>query len=690
LPQPSLQQRLGTVSLSPPGPVVAGSTGTWTLTLTVGSMGIDEGGTIKIAQRFASDWEPAQFDLPQQSGFTTVTTTGEAKLRPRYDRKGHDRPWMQCIVLDVYDGSLSPGDVVTVTSGDHSQGSPGIRAQTFVETAHEFRVFVDPTNACIARAVPNCPTFPIVSGETVKLICIAADEVFTKGEDIWGNPTPAPDDITVKRDGDAYIASSEKLNLTAHSNPIPNRDGPLKNYWGDLHAQSGATVGTGTEEEYFRFARDIAHLDFCSHQGNDFQVTDQDWKRLNDTVRAFHKDHKFVVFPGWEWSGNTSSGGDRNVIFLEEDQPIWRSSHWQISEPETGESPALTAADLFDRVRNHRPDITLLGSHVGGRYADIKKYFDETIGPLVELVSCWGVFEWMLWDAFDLNYIVGVMCNSDGHKGRPGAEGPGAGQFGIPNGLTCVLAKEKTRPAIFEALKNRRCYGTTGARIDLTFECDGAPMGSLIERARPVHFSGQVRGTAPIESLELFETKTVIKTVRPRAFENLGTSPHIRLRWRGSRIKGRARRVTWDGSISVQGPKILSATGSFDTPIDRITKQSDQEVHFISQTTGDADGVDLILDRPTPGTIHFHSKAGTCEISLADLTNQTPRKVFDFGGLDMQVQIERYPETLVETEAKLEATVTPPAGKTTPYFVKVTQSDGHMAWSSPIYLKRNP
>src|SRR5213592_2258654 len=164
---------LGKVMLEPCAPVVAGSVGTWTITLTVGSAGIDEGGTIKIAQRFASDWEPAQFDRPAASGYTTVTTTGEAKLRPRYDRKGHDRPWMQCVVLDVYDGSLAPGDVVTVVLGDRSQGSPGIRAQTFQESKHEFRVFVDPTNACVARAVPGCPTFPVIAGKPVELVCIA-------------------------------------------------------------------------------------------------------------------------------------------------------------------------------------------------------------------------------------------------------------------------------------------------------------------------------------------------------------------------------------------------------------------------------------------------------------------------------------------------------------------------------------
>jgi hypothetical protein len=169
---PRAAQRLGAVTIDPPGPVVAGSVGEWTTTLTVGSLGIDEGGTIKVAQRFASDWEPSQFDRPVESGYTTVRTSGRAKLRPRYDRKGHDRPWMQCVVIDVYDGSLAPGDTVTIVLGDRRQGSPGIRAQTFQESAHEFHVLVDPTNACRPRAVAASPNVAVVAGETVQLVCI--------------------------------------------------------------------------------------------------------------------------------------------------------------------------------------------------------------------------------------------------------------------------------------------------------------------------------------------------------------------------------------------------------------------------------------------------------------------------------------------------------------------------------------
>ncbi|MXW78725.1 MAG: DUF3604 domain-containing protein, partial [Gemmatimonadetes bacterium] len=167
------RERLGTVTLEPCAPVVAGSYQQWTLTLTVGSYGIDEGGTIKIAQRLACDMQPAQFSDPAAPAYCTVQTNGAAKLAPRFAPKGHERPWMiWCVVIDVYDGSLAPGDTVTVVLGERSGGSPGIRVQTFVESAHEFRVFVDPTNAAVARAVVDSPKFPIVAGEAVELVCI--------------------------------------------------------------------------------------------------------------------------------------------------------------------------------------------------------------------------------------------------------------------------------------------------------------------------------------------------------------------------------------------------------------------------------------------------------------------------------------------------------------------------------------
>jgi hypothetical protein len=53
-----------------------------------------------------------------------------------------------------------------------------------------------------------------------------------------------------------------------------------------------------------------------------------------------------------------------------------------------------------------------------------------------------------------------------------------------PGGLTAVLAKELTRTAVLEALRERRCYATTGKRYLLEFTVDGKQMGSEIRVPR--------------------------------------------------------------------------------------------------------------------------------------------------------------------------------------------------------------
>ena len=47
----------------------------------------------------------------------------------------------------------------------------------------------------------------------------------------------------------------------------------INHYWGDLHGQSEETIGTGSAEEYFNFAKNRAFLDVSGHQGNDYQLT---------------------------------------------------------------------------------------------------------------------------------------------------------------------------------------------------------------------------------------------------------------------------------------------------------------------------------------------------------------------------------------------------------------------------------
>ena len=112
------------------------------------------------------------------------------------------------------------------------------------------------------------------------------------------------------RSGDEEFARANPLRVAGHA--------PLRRYWGDLHGQSGETIGMGTADNYFRFARDLAFIDIVGHQGNDFQITDAFWQELNRLTAAYDEPGKFVCLPGYEWSGNTGMGGDRNVFYRRE------------------------------------------------------------------------------------------------------------------------------------------------------------------------------------------------------------------------------------------------------------------------------------------------------------------------------------------------------------------------------------
>jgi hypothetical protein len=67
----------------------------------------------------------------------------------------------------------------------------------------------------------------------------------------------------------------------------------------------------------------------------------------------------------------------------------------------------------------------------------------------------------------------GVAAGGDSHSGRPGSFVFGA--------LTAVLADEHTRDGVFDALRARHTYATSGHRLLMEFSCGGAIMGDEVE-----------------------------------------------------------------------------------------------------------------------------------------------------------------------------------------------------------------
>ncbi|MGA9197974.1 MAG: DUF3604 domain-containing protein [Pseudolabrys sp.] len=736
-----LPKQMGWAKLTPAGPFVAGSYAELTLTYTAGTFGIDDTGMVKISWRTTSDMSKPQFDKPRAANFTTVEASNGAKLEVWFDRL-NIRPYANTLLIRVGRGYLRAGDTLTVRFGDRRQGSPGFRLQTNVEANVELKTSIDAFATYEFCELPAQPAFDLVPGPAVSWKAIlpslaVVGEPFRLAivaEDMWGNPTananhslklvasrpvsglPAHvefkngdgprviENLVAEAEGDLDLRIMTKDEELARANPLRVVKGAaLRRYWGDLHGQSGETIGMGTAENYFRYARDAAFIDIVGHQGNDFQITDTFWRELNRLTSEFDVPGRFVCLPGYEWSGNTGMGGDRNVFYRREGRPIRRSSHILV-EGQTSTEAIYTADELFRALEGE--DAVVI-AHVGGRYADLKYAHDGRLERAVEVHSTWGTFEWILHDAFEKGYRVGVVCHSDDHKGRPGATRPGASSFGAIGGLTCYLMPELTRDALFDALRRRRHYGTTGTRIFLDMHgsfdqavtvfsedpqlgpakefavCD-ALMGDIVRPGSvPMRVVAEIIGTAPIERVDVLHGTRVARTVRPYSAADLGR--RVRVLWQGAEYRGRGRETLWQGQLTVAGNRIARFESvNFLNP-ERMVQETapGASLAWSSVTTGNLAGIDLWLDETHRGTLSVETNIVSGNVDLAALADNTI--AFEGGGLGRRLSIYRLPEADWGRRVEIDHTVRF-GGEDLPVYLRATQADGHQAWSSPIYL----
>ena len=128
-----------------------------------------------------------------------------------------------------------------------------------------------------------------------------------------------------------------------------------------------------------------------------------------------------------------------------------------------------TAKELFEAFSDNKEFDVVMYAHCGGRYADIKVAHDGRFEKSMEVHSSWGTFEWLMNDAFKMGFRFGIVGNSDGHKGRPGASYPGSSMFGAVGGLTCFLSPSLDRSMILDSIRKRRHYATTGGHSGRIF-----------------------------------------------------------------------------------------------------------------------------------------------------------------------------------------------------------------------------
>jgi Protein of unknown function (DUF3604) len=298
-------------------------------------------------------------------------------------------------------------------------------------------------------------------------------------------------------------------------------------YWGDLDGHSDRSSGNRPPGVYFWYAKAVALLDFVALTDNDAWED----RKLDDAAFAtmvkkamgdLEEPGRFVGLPAFEWT--SSRYGDRLVYFA------------------TPPDKLPTVAAGYDTPAKLRaalpPDALVALPHPSGSRENDPVVPESLDGEdLVEIYSTAGIFESALshrpstketQGAFVVDLLKGglrpgFIADSDTRLTTPGNPRPIAhGDYPYPGGLTAVLAKELTREAVLEALREHRCYATTGLRYLLEFTVDGHPMGSNLKVA-PGHRAdvyGSLGSTTNWVRVEIVGPDGTLATLTPQPGES--------------------------------------------------------------------------------------------------------------------------------------------------------------------------
>ena len=493
---------------------------------------------------------------------------------------------------------------------------------------------------------------------------------------------------------------------------------PYRLYWGDLHNHNSVGYAQGSIERTYDIAR--GHLDFLAFtphaQWHDmpampnnahltwvkgFAALRDNWEKVRRLAHDSNRPGEFVSLLAYEW--HSSFFGDYCLYYPDE-------------------GPLAYFDDVRKLQRHAQAANALIIPHhlayrQGLRGANFN-FFDPSVSPILEIYSEHGLSEQ---DRGGRDYIThsnggrwtrntlraflrkglraGVIASTDDHLGYPGAYG---------EGLAGVYAPELTRAGLFEALRARRTIAATGDRIGLVFRLNGRWMGSSLAHTRHRELTVEARGADEIERIEVLKNDRVIHRYFPEdALGPLASWPaellsRVEFGWGPWGALAMNRTCDWDFDLRLDTGKILDAVPCFQSgPYDekrrnRIERLSDSTFRAVSYTSR----TDAYAERATNAVI---LRIAAPPSAWLELTLRQPRAMSirrKLGDLIESSEVELTGPFQSES-VLLHRLVRPEmyrvstrlrdlgkAGQTDWYYARVYQSNGHQAWSSPIWVER--
>jgi len=302
----------------------------------------------------------------------------------------------------------------------------------------------------------------------------------------------------------------------AVSNPVRVSEDAPRVYWGDIHAHSGLSHD-GMGQDPYGYARDVSGLDFAAVTDRAESMAEAGFGQVLDRAEQYNDPDQFVTLPAYEVALPEEYGAahcnfyfrtveafddqrarDDVATVVEEpdddapgpEEMLFFSHHTGISgfpfDPDdlatTEQTPAVEIYSHHGQSEYYAPQHAL--SYEFNRVRKPERRVNNSVrGHFVQ-------------DFWERGYRFGAIGSSDTHTGQPGK------RF---NGTAAVVADELTRDAIFEGIRGRDCYGTTGERILLDFSVGATPMGGVrsVDAGETVTVDLEVHGTDILTNVEV-------------------------------------------------------------------------------------------------------------------------------------------------------------------------------------------
>ena len=446
-----------------------------------------------------------------------------------------------------------------------------------------------------------------------------AEQLYTEPMEIAATPEKDKPVVVkalayIPQNGDAEAQTGE-IYTFIYKAPMMIEDYGL--YFGQLHAHTNLSDGTGTVEQAFEHAANVENLDFLAltdhsnsfegqsglpsagttHLGDEnAEEVNASWREGREGARAITaQEGDFVGIYGFEmtWSGgapghintfNSKGFENRNA------EPYRKGDNYEVLE-------------AYYNTLNENPETISQFNHPGDTFGDFMDFalYDPVIDNQMTLIEVGngegaigssGYFPSYSYytRALDKGWHVAPTNNQDNHKGNWGDSN---------TARSVVLSDGLSEDAIYDAMKNYRVYATEDNDLSILYSLNGNAMGSILDEqdeiniraeiSDPTDITGETKVEVIVNGGQTLAEKTFTGGSATVEFNNLSTGYgyyYLRITqadkqiavtapvWTGESVNAGISNTSSDVAMPIRGDEINISSQIFNNLSDNMTVTS--------------------------------------------------------------------------------------------------------------------